>query len=1440
MALDVPETTEGKDDASADYLKARSLINDIMAPDVQSILKHGPETPTPQPDSKPKETTPKVSNVDRAVSYMIKKREPGFYDEWVKPAIESLPQTGKDIINTPVEFAFGVGTFVGGGLTLAGEYLKDSSPESVAKAGEQFEKLMEVNAELSARKLGAGGETAIKAVTYPIEKLHQLSLMGGDAVFNSERVKKLTPQNRALYAAGAATAIEMAGLLGLPKLISKVNGAIESGRATRIDAAVREAKSVYHKEKLRLLRDEPARFEELVRKEEALADLRTLEEGLGIDREKTSGFELEKKQADLEQALKDKELTPQEYEARKVDLEEAFLKRKSGELKTQADVIEEGRPLVEQGETPTETKGSLIDVVEKKSPEGVIEETILREEGSFLDRAAERVGGKIEPRIIQEQNIARELVDLTREEGGAKFTVEERKGITQEGKKAVENFINKQIQGGKTAKQAAEEFTKAKNDIQSLKGKEGLQKKLQTQVDKFVDFAEEQQKRGAISGTGEETRGLSDTLTDLYELIPKAEQGGFGSGPFEVLYQSLKKFTPKQKAAFDRLGKDVTKLQKRAAKAGLTIEEMLDSMGVDDAVAKALALQAGEVSVAPEMVTKLEKLSGISSDPVVEILSAKSKVIGRFTDLDTSLGFKGKKAVNINFDNLATTSDIKAVIDEVAKIYGKGLTKAKRGVVSFKQTEMTADALGMTAEDLLARNKGYAFNDAEALAARRIVVSSAEELVARAEQYKLTGSKVDEFAMRKQLALHYALQSQLTGGIAEAARATNAMKIQAGNSKAMLRQIDDILANIPKDVPPEALAEAIASQTTPGGLTQFAKQVRRATTLDMFIEAWINGLLTGPQTHAVNALSNTLVATLQMPERAIAGIISSLRKTPNIHMGEPVAQAYGMVEGFGDVMKSINVFLREQAAKTGLVEPPPADRPQLITEQMTDLMEKVETGGTRAITAENLKNTMIGKPISGALEEGGPLARGVDFLGEVIRSPGGALILEDKLFKTLGYRMELRARALRRAYLEEGLKGEQAAKRMQSIINNPQVEAPDIHLASWDAGKYQTFTRALGEVGRHIQGIASAAPMTRIIVPFIRTPANIFKFTFERTPLAVFSENIRGSIAAGGAEADLALARVAVGSSVMGTVAYLVQKGHITGSGPSNPAMKNIKRNTGWQPNSIKIDNTYYSYSRLEPLGSLMGIAADMVEIMAQSDELEAEEAAAAMALAVAKNATSKTWLRGVSEVIKAYDDPDRYGNRYLQALLSSTIPTGVGQVERTLSPEMSAVYNLVDAMKAKVPGYSNKLPPRRNLWGDTIVLEGGWGPDLISPIYKSEGKYSPVDDELVRMDVPIRMPSKSMQYQGTAIELDPWEYDFYIQAMNSVQIGRTGKPLKESLNQMVVHDSDYVNTDNEMKENMIRGMIGEARERAKVRVVEEFPVLSALYNEARREKLRR
>jgi hypothetical protein len=510
----------------------------------------------------------------------------------------------------------------------------------------------------------------------------------------------------------------------------------------------------------------------------------------------------------------------------------------------------------------------------------------------------------------------------------------------------------------------------------------------------------------------------------------------------------------------------------------------------------------------------------------------------------------------------------------------------------------------------------------------------------------------------------------------------------------------------------------------------------------------------------------------------------------------------------------------------------------LKTGEPSDVLEKVEVDQRRAISGQNL-------------DVAGFAGRFADFVGELVRVPGRLLTTSDAFFKAVGYRMELHAQAYRQAF-SEGLRDKAAAKRAIEIINNP---PENIKMAAVDAGRYQTFTNSLsetrirgigeiGQMGEAARRKKRVGPYARVIIPFVRTPTNIMSFMFERTPLAPLSRSIREEIAAGGARRDLALGKIVTGSTIMAVAADLTLSGQITGAGPVDFQMKNIKRATGWQPYSIKVGDTYYAYNRLDPIGGYLGLSADVTEIMGQIDDATADQIATAAVLSIVQNMSSKTYMSGVTEFLDALDssstDPEANNyklTRYLQRLAGSMVPASVANLERVMSPEMSATYGYIDRIKSRIPGFSEGLPPRRNIFGEPVVLEGGIGPDIMSPIYQSTDKKDPVADEIVRQQTDVAMPRRVVN----GVELTPQQYDRYILLYSGEGLeGAKSVKLKDKLKEMFASSQYRQATDGPEggKSLFIRSIFTAYRDAAKSQLIKEEPSLQTQIETEQRERI--
>lgn len=743
----------------------------------------------------------------------------------------------------------------------------------------------------------------------------------------------------------------------------------------------------------------------------------------------------------------------------------------------------------------------------------------------------------------------------------------------------------------------------------------------------------------------------------------------------------------------------------------------------------------------------------------------------RATEGSAPAGPKGE--LFINWNRITSGDDVKRVIQDMADAMKPEVDEARRGVQTNKATRELADRLNMSVEDLLNRKKGEPFNAETATAAREILNSSAEKLLEMAKRAASPqASAVDQFNFRRMMALHHAIQAEVISARTETARALQAWSIPVGGSVEKAKAVQDILAQTGGPGFAKAMADRLAKLEAAGGTPQaidaFVSKSWRAATFDVVQEAWINALLSSPKTHIVNMTSNLALSLNAVLERGLASRLSQVWEG-SIAPGEATAMAYGMIMALGDAFR-----LAGKAVRTG---------------ERLNLSGKVDAPLEPAITGDYLRKSGHNG-----------MAAAVDLLGKVTRTPTTLMGAEDAFFKTIGYRAEVYAQALRQA-TSEGLTGEQLYRRMAQLVDNP---PESIRLAAADAAAYNTFTNATGQWGQAMLRLRQNVPPVAWVMPFISTPVNIARYSFERSPLAPLVAQWRNDIGAGGARAELALARMGAGSAIMALGFDLASRGMISGGGPDDAGEKANYLRQGWQPYSVKIGDRWVSYNRMDPLGMTMGFAADMAELLRRRD-IEPEEVdevmevVAAGTAAVANVTINKTYMQGISNLFEMMGDADSRPDKveaFLGQLAGSFVPAGVNAVSSAIDPVQRERMGVSDYITAKIAGLKESLPVKRDLWGEPMKTDSGFGPlyDAFAPMQVSKIKESPIDAELARLDMNINRIGKKVEFNGISVNLRDWPevYDAYVRlAGNDLKHPAWGMGAKDLLNAIVTNKHD-------------------------------------------------
>lgn len=622
---------------------------------------------------------------------------------------------------------------------------------------------------------------------------------------------------------------------------------------------------------------------------------------------------------------------------------------------------------------------------------------------------------------------------------------------------------------------------------------------------------------------------------------------------------------------------------------------------------------------------------------------------------------------------------------------------------------------------------------------------------------------------------------------------------------------------------------------------EWVKETRRLGGWDMIFEGWINSLF-GMKTHVVNTLGNIANISLQVGERGVAGQIRKMKRAfgasgSGVEEGEAMDMLYGMLTSQGDNL----AVLAKNLGRIGTFKEIPASQ-----------FQKLEQANVRAITGANA-----------GLKEGSGMYKAVDIVGHIMTSQGKLLLTVDEYFKMNAYMAAIRAQA-RRVAMSEGKEDEQLARRIAQLIKEP---SPAIKANAQNFADYATFTKELGVPGKKMHEFIANTPLGRYVVPFHNVLVNIAKFTGERTPMALFSKKVRADIMAGGARADLAQARIATGTAASMAFLTMALGDGLTGGGPQNKKMREALKRKGWQPYSVVVTGKdgktrYVSYQRAEPVAFFAGLMADYVEIADQISEGERIGFAKGFVLTLSQHFLSQTFAQSVGDLLNGWRRGD---SRFFENLGSSFIPFGgvFRDIEKTVDPTLrdtktvdpnflrltfreqfgkeqgdamadsaEVLYRTLQKIKANLPGYSDELSPRRNMWGDVVAYERGVGWDPMSPFFIQTEKDSPVDDWILELKIPVGLPEPMIASgdPGNPVRLTHEQHNNYIVL--------AGIPAFKHLDAKV-RTKEFINKPDGYKSKYIEGIIRMERVRAAKRLLElvdkdgnpKYPDLHVLLN---------
>jgi len=508
-----------------------------------------------------------------------------------------------------------------------------------------------------------------------------------------------------------------------------------------------------------------------------------------------------------------------------------------------------------------------------------------------------------------------------------------------------------------------------------------------------------------------------------------------------------------------------------------------------------------------------------------------------------------------NIENMSTADDVRAFhdirlqeLEADGRVAYNSMSRVEQVAAAEQELGRVADFTGYrTVPELTAALR----NDEDALqgfmsrhlATRMMLSEAGTQLIQAREAAMTSGSRADlarfvAMQQRVDVLLEHTRRNQ-----AAIARGLGSQNIVPGPGMGAVRLIDDSMLQ------DQRMVEDIISSSGGEEAIRNAMRISRAAEaragqagavratqgghhgiMPVLTEYWMNSILSGPITFAVNATSNTAAMLYAPLEQALgAGI------TRNFPLVRESLMRYG----------AFLTEIRESLAYAGVA---------LRTgDNILDAAAPNALGGTGSRRQRAISAAAMG------FEDNSRLGAFVNLLGTVINAPGSALGATDEFFKQMNYRSTVRAGLIADAMQEVAAgrlardqMGNFVETRFQRMVDQGQfyserkirADANNAAAAEIAAGTFtqnsaehlqfvrqyirDNWNEADGELARRartnardatftndlrrdtpgfegisagIQQLVNEHPSLRILIPFIRTPANLALYFGQRTPI---------------------------------------------------------------------------------------------------------------------------------------------------------------------------------------------------------------------------------------------------------------------------------------------------------------------------------------------------
>lgn len=253
---------------------------------------------------------------------------------------------------------------------------------------------------------------------------------------------------------------------------------------------------------------------------------------------------------------------------------------------------------------------------------------------------------------------------------------------------------------------------------------------------------------------------------------------------------------------------------------------------------------------------------------------------------------------------------------------------------------------------------------------------------------------------------------------------------------------------------------------------------------------------------------------------------------------------------------------------------------------------------------------------------------------------------------------------------------------------------------------------AIDQLTNKIEGLRKSnnpivSTVAKFTVPFVKTPMNIFKQGIEYSPAGV-------TTLWGAKNKTQQLSKALIGSAVFAGASTLLASDRLTWSEPTDETQKNLWREAGRQPYSVKVGNKWISYQKLAPAVAFPLAMVSSLDDLRKSKKID-DDTVDLTLKAIAKYGqflADQSYAKSIGDLINIPKGGEaaisQAVSNYPQQLIpyrafSGWLARMLDDSQRKVDNKASFIDKQMQLLMMNIPGLSQKVPARMNVKGEPI-----------------------------------------------------------------------------------------------------------------------------------------